>query len=79
MVQIPTEDLQRGGSPDAWDDGWPSPIFVVEPGCAVHRAINMARTELRDGRSADAKALAQKIVDAQQAEIATMKQMLGAS
>ncbi len=42
-------------------------------------AITMARTELRDGQSTDAKALAQKIIDAQQAEIATMKQLLGTS
>lgn len=42
-------------------------------------AITMAQTELRDGQSADAKALAQKIIDAQQTEIATMKQLLSAS
>lgn len=39
-------------------------------------AIDMARAELRDGQSADAKALAQKIIDAQQAEIATMTGLL---
>lgn len=39
-------------------------------------AIAMARTELRDGQNPDAKALAQKIIDTQQAEIATMKQLL---
>ncbi len=39
-------------------------------------AITMAQTELRDGQNPDAKALAQKIIDAQQAEIATMKQLL---
>jgi uncharacterized protein (DUF305 family) len=39
-------------------------------------AITMARTELRDGQNPDAQALAQKIIDAQQAEITTMKQLL---
>lgn len=39
-------------------------------------AVDMAQTELRDGRNPEAKALAQKIIDAQQAEIATMKQLL---
>lgn len=39
-------------------------------------AVDMARTELRDGQNPEAKALAQKIIDAQQAEIATMKQLL---
>jgi uncharacterized protein (DUF305 family) len=38
-------------------------------------AITMARSELRAGESADARALAQKIIDEQQAEIATMKQL----
>jgi uncharacterized protein (DUF305 family) len=40
-------------------------------------AITMANTELSDGANADAKALATKIVSAQQAEIVQMKQMLG--
>jgi uncharacterized protein (DUF305 family) len=40
-------------------------------------AIGMANTELADGVNADAKALATKIVSAQQAEIDHMKQMLG--
>ena len=39
-------------------------------------AIDMARAELRDGAGADAKALAQSIIDAQQAEIATMSGLL---
>jgi len=39
-------------------------------------AIDMAGVELRDGRSTDAKALAQKIIDAQRAEIATMRGLL---
>jgi uncharacterized protein (DUF305 family) len=40
-------------------------------------AITMANTEIADGANADAKALAQQIVTAQQAEIGQMKQMLG--
>jgi uncharacterized protein (DUF305 family) len=39
-------------------------------------AIAMAKTEIADGTNADAKALAQQIVSAQQAEITQMKEML---
>jgi uncharacterized protein (DUF305 family) len=39
-------------------------------------AIDMSQTELRDGQSPDAKALAQKIIDAQRAEITQMQQLL---
>jgi uncharacterized protein (DUF305 family) len=42
-------------------------------------AVEMSETELADGRNADAKQLAQSIIDAQQAEIAQMKDMLGAN
>src|SRR5262249_13839101 len=38
-------------------------------------AIDMAKTELTKGTSADAKAMAQKIIDAQQAEITEMRGM----
>ncbi|BBY27380.1 DUF305 domain-containing protein [Mycolicibacterium sediminis] len=40
-------------------------------------AIAMAKTEIADGADADAKKLAESIVDAQQSEIAQMKSMLG--
>ncbi|GAA3542607.1 DUF305 domain-containing protein [Amycolatopsis ultiminotia] len=40
-------------------------------------AVGMARTELAQGRDAGAKAMARRIVDTQQAEIATMRGMLG--
>ncbi|WP_418061040.1 DUF305 domain-containing protein [Pimelobacter simplex] len=40
-------------------------------------AITMARAEQADGRYADAVALAKAIVEAQAAEIATMKELLG--
>jgi uncharacterized protein (DUF305 family) len=39
-------------------------------------AIEMARTELSSGTNAEAKDLAQNVVDAQQSEITTMKQLL---
>ncbi len=39
-------------------------------------AVTMARTELRSGQYPPARQLAQKIIDAQQAEIATMKNLL---
>jgi uncharacterized protein (DUF305 family) len=39
-------------------------------------AIDMANTELKSGKNADAKALAQQIIDAQQAEIDEMRGML---
>ncbi|MEU5260095.1 DUF305 domain-containing protein [Amycolatopsis sp. NPDC021455] len=39
-------------------------------------AIDMAKTELSKGSDADAKALAQKIIDAQQAEITEMQGLL---
>jgi uncharacterized protein (DUF305 family) len=40
-------------------------------------AIDMARTEFVQGSNAEAKALAQRIIDAQQAEITEMKGLLG--
>ena len=42
-------------------------------------AVTMAKTEIADGANADAKALADHIVTAQEAEIAQMKQMVAAS
>jgi len=39
-------------------------------------AVDMAKTELTQGSNADAKALAQKIIDAQQAEITEMQGLL---
>jgi uncharacterized protein (DUF305 family) len=39
-------------------------------------AVEMAKTELSKGSNADAKALAQKIIDAQQAEITEMRGLL---
>lgn len=42
-------------------------------------AVQMAQTELRDGQNPEAKALAQRIITAQQAEIAQMQTMLDTS
>lgn len=42
-------------------------------------AVDMSRTELAKGNSTDAKALAQKIIDGQQAEITEMRGLLGHS
>jgi uncharacterized protein (DUF305 family) len=42
-------------------------------------AVDMAKTELGKGGNADAKALAQKIIDAQQAEITEMQGLLSQS
>ena len=39
-------------------------------------AVQMAQTELADGQNPDAKALAQKIIDAQRAEITEMQNLL---
>ena len=40
-------------------------------------AVEMAKAEIANGENADAKGLANNIVDTQQAEIGQMKQMLG--
>ncbi len=42
-------------------------------------AVEMARTELEDGQDADAKKLAQAIIDGQQQEITEMKDLLKTS
>ena len=46
--------------------------FLVQMTAHHQGAITMAHTELDDGENPDARALAQKIIDAQTAEIATM-------
>lgn len=42
-------------------------------------AITMARTELKDGKSSAAKKMARSIITAQEAEIATMQELLSAA
>jgi uncharacterized protein (DUF305 family) len=51
-----------------FDREWTSMMIEHHQG-----AIDMARTELAKGASDDAKALAQKVIDAQQAEITEMQ------
>jgi uncharacterized protein (DUF305 family) len=56
----------------AFDRAWLTMMIAHHEG-----AVTMARTELADGKDADAKKLAQHIVESQQKEIATMKELLG--
>lgn len=52
-------------------------MFLI--GMIAHHqgAVAMAQTQLSQGQNADAKKLAQSIIDAQNAEITQMKQLLG--
>ncbi|MFC5676595.1 DUF305 domain-containing protein [Aeromicrobium endophyticum] len=56
----------------AFDRAWLTMMIAHHEG-----AVTMARTELANGKDADAKKLAQAIVDSQEKEIATMKGLLG--
>ena len=56
----------------AFDELWLQSMIGHHQG-----AIEMAKAEIANGENADAKKLAQHVVDAQQAEIGQMKQMLG--
>lgn len=56
---------------DAFDTMWLQMMIQHHQG-----AIEMAKTELAQGSSADAKTLAQQIIDAQQSEITAMQGML---
>jgi len=51
-------------------------LFLEQMTVHHEGAIDMAKTELQTGQNADALALAQKIVDDQTAEIASMKDLL---
>ncbi|MFI5609509.1 DUF305 domain-containing protein [Amycolatopsis sp. NPDC051903] len=62
-------DRLRGG---AYDREWLELMIEHHAG-----AVEMARTELAQGSAAEAKAMARRIVDTQQAEIASMKAILG--
>ncbi|OXM67406.1 DUF305 domain-containing protein [Amycolatopsis vastitatis] len=66
-------DMQKlGAAKDAeFDKMWLDMMIEHHQG-----AIDMAKTELAKGGNADAKALAQKIIDAQQAEITEMRGLL---
>ncbi|WP_043666198.1 DUF305 domain-containing protein, partial [Nocardia vulneris] len=63
--------LQAASGPD-FDRQWLTMMIEHHTG-----AIAMAETELADGTNGDAKALARSIIDAQRAEIDTMRGMLG--
>ncbi len=68
------EEMQRLGDAAGtdFDQLWLTMMIEHHQG-----AIEMAQTELADGENADVKALAQDIIDAQEAEIATMQGLLG--
>ncbi|MCP9272390.1 DUF305 domain-containing protein [Mycolicibacterium arenosum] len=72
MVDTATMEKLQTLNGDAFDKLWLQSMIAHHEG-----AIVMADAELKDGASADAKRLAQQIVTAQQAEITSMKQMLG--
>lgn len=69
-----SDDLQRLGSVSGaeFDRMWLQMMTEHHEG-----AVEMSKTELRDGESTDATSLAQTIVDAQEAEISTMHELLG--
>jgi uncharacterized protein (DUF305 family) len=61
----------RQAEGDAFDRQWLSMMIAHHEG-----AVEMARTELADGADTEAKALARRIVDSQQAEIDEMRTLL---
>lgn len=73
MTQQDMASLQSGRG-SGFDSMWLRMMVQHHEG-----AIEMARTELREGSNPEAKELAQKIIAAQQAEITEMKGMLGQS
>ena len=54
-----------------------APLFLEQMIAHHQGAIEMAETELANGKNADALALAQAVVDTQSAEIETMQDLLG--
>ena len=64
-------DSLAGLSGAEFDRSWLTMMTAHHEG-----AVEMAETELREGRSDDARALAKDIIAAQQKEIATMKGLL---
>jgi len=74
MAEMMTpEDMQRltDASGKEFDRLWLEMMMKHHEG-----AIDMSETELQDGENADAKELAQTIIDSQEAEISTMQEML---
>lgn len=77
MAEMMTpEDMQRltDASGREFDRLWLEMMMEHHKG-----AIDMSETELQDGENADAKELAQTIIDSQEAEISTMQEMLSGS
>ena len=72
MVDTATMDRLKTLQGPEFDKLWLQSMIGHHEG-----AIEMANTELADGANADAKTLAQHIVDDQQAEITQMNEMLG--
>jgi uncharacterized protein (DUF305 family) len=72
MVDGATMEKLKTLNGEAFDELWLQSMIAHHEG-----AIAMANTEVKDGANADAKKLAQEIVIGQQAEITSMKQMLG--
>jgi uncharacterized protein (DUF305 family) len=71
-VMSSAEMAQLGNAKDAaFDRMWLQMMVQHHQG-----AIDMAKTELQQGGNAEAKQLAQKIIDGQQAEITTMNGLL---
>lgn len=64
------QQLEQASGPE-FDRMWLQMMIEHHTG-----AIQMAETELREGQNAEAKALAQKIIDEQRAEIAQMQELL---
>lgn len=74
MVDEVTMQRLEGLSGPEFDTLWLQSMIAHHEG-----AVEMAETELANGANVDAKALAQTIIDAQQAEIAQMQAMLDGS
>lgn len=72
MVDAATMEKLKTLNGEEFDTLWLQSMIAHHEG-----AIDMANTEIEDGANADAKHLAEEIVIAQQAEITSMKQMLG--
>jgi uncharacterized protein (DUF305 family) len=71
MSDAELAELKGATGPEA------SRLFLTRMIAHHEGAVSMAKTEIDDGRNADAVALAKAVVSAQQAEIERMKQMLG--
>lgn len=71
MMTSPDMRLLSNSSGQTFDRLWLQMMIEHHQG-----AVEMSKTELRDGDSADATTLAQQIIEAQEAEISTMQGLL---